>query len=197
MERKVIISTVLFFLFLVSGSVAMAMDLEFSVRLKKDKIELLSKNNIGKTVKLPWLKRSGAAFLFVSPGGELFPYKRWMLASERDYGHGSIFYCRFLEGIRFTVISCFPTDLTDFLIPESIRQEESFRLCLTVFINQSANGRLPLYQTPFYSLEVQRGKVTNLKKISVRAVPKKVLERVEKERLKILAEEKNPKFLYW
>ena len=128
------------------GTPAFGKDLEFSFHFqpREKLVELRCKNSTGKALRLPWLKRGGAAFLLFSKEGELFRDTRWNLATERNYSHGAGFIIQFWQDNHPDCISYFQAELIQFANPPAIEKKNQPILYLTAFINSSIGGRLPL-----------------------------------------------------
>lgn len=178
---------------------ALGYDLEFYFHFsqRENRIELHCKNFSGKAIRLPWLKRGGAAFLLLSKNGELFRDSRWQLPTERNLSHGAGFIIQFWQDNHPDCISYFPAELNQFANSDGIEKKDQPVLYLTAFINSSLGGRLPLIQTPFYLLELANGKVENLKGVALGEVPTSVREAVAAEQKKIQQEELSAEFGYW
>jgi len=196
MENKVKCFLVLFSFILFSCAHAIASDLSFHLRLEKKEIELVAENHTGKTKFVPWLKRGGAAFILVTEDGELLADKKWELISVYSYSRGFNFICSVSQNRSLATISRIPVDLSNFLIPEEIRNSKESVLYLMVLINNSKKARKPMYQTPFYILRFSKT-VDSLQEVDRGSIPKVVITTFQREEEKIISEEKNPDYGYW
>lgn len=196
MDTKVIARLLLVLLFSFFCNHLCAQDLRFSLGIDGKKLELFCENRSGQTVRLPWLKRRGAAFVFVTDDGQLIPDKRWDFLPDRGHSCGAGFFCRFTSKRRVTAISWFPLDLSHLSLPGGLTKNKFSVLFVKAFVNSSLHADRPLFHTPFYILELT-GETPTLSRVDRNSLPKGVFGTFSEEEKKIVSEEKNSAFGYW
>jgi hypothetical protein len=173
-----------------------ANDLELSFRLSYHHLSLDLLNRTEYEWLTSFKRGPGAIFLISTEEGELFKNKNWRLVSPYAISNGGGRSLPSNKRDRPAIIYCSSIDLIDYVSykNDSLRPTDFSHLYIKALINDPGKEAGSFIHTPIHELIIKSNRISEVKDIVPRSVPKEVLQAFDEETKKIIVEEQSDQY---